>query len=287
MKKEVNKNIINKKDSLPSPTVKIRRKDVKLNFLYLSLIFVSFLLVIIIYIFFIPELSIESKRKLKTLIPRNFKDLRTAYSIDKIRIIYDSLISYKQEHGFALLVLLSLLYIFYHSFPLFLWWMTGTGSAITILIGSLYNYTFSILYCSLLSSLAPLITYFIFNYFGKCLIEQFFKSHLIKFNEQINKRVKTKYDLFVYIAILRLTPIFPNTVINILVATLSLPVITFFLATYIGLIPNTIILVSLGKTISSLAYVDVKHHFYAPLTLVVLLLIFQKIVKYKYRDIAA
>ncbi|SCP05154.1 SNARE associated Golgi protein, putative [Plasmodium ovale] len=281
MRKEKNKIVACERDSLSTSTRKSR--NVMLNLFYLSLIFVGFISVIALYVHFIPGLSVESKKKLKTLIPKNFKDLLSAHDEGKIKILYDSLISYKKEHSFVLLILLSLLYIFYHSFPLFLWWMTGTGSAITILIGAFYSYTFSIFYCSVLSTLAPLITYAIFTYCGREVIEHFFEKPLSKFNEQINKRVKTPIDLFFYIAILRLTPIFPNTLINILVASLSLPVVPFFFATCVGLLPNTIIL---GQAISSLSSVDMKQQFYVPITFIALLLLFQKIVKYKYRGIA-
>ncbi|SBS85488.1 SNARE associated Golgi protein, putative [Plasmodium ovale curtisi] len=218
-------------------------------------------------------LSVESKKKLKTLIPKNFKDLLSAHDEGKIKILYDSLISYKKEHSFVLLILLSLLYIFYHSFPLFLWWMTGTGSAITILIGAFYSYTFSIFYCSVLSTLAPLITYAIFTYCGREVIEHFFEKPLSKFNEQINKRVKTPIDLFFYIAILSLfllPPLF----------------ISAYSRQFMQFINKSPFTVSVGQAISSLSSVDMKQQFYVPITFIALLLLFQKIVKYKYRGIA-
>ncbi|ANQ09141.1 Uncharacterized protein PCOAH_00035850 [Plasmodium coatneyi] len=283
MKKEKTKNVRNETDILFFP--KVKSKELKLHLVYLSLIFVSFLVVITIYVYLIPGLTTESKQKLKTLIPKNFKDLITLNSKGKIKILYDSLICYKNEHSLILLLLLSLIYIFYQAFPLFLWWMTGTGSIITILIGAFYNYAFSIFYCSLLSTISPLVTYFIFKNYGRTVIEYFFRKPLNKFDEQIKKRVKTKLDLFFYIAILRLTPVFPNALVNILVGSLSLPAIPFSLGTYIGLMPNTIILVSIGQTISMLSSIDVKQTFYIPITFIALLLLFQTIMKYKYREI--
>ncbi|KMZ79496.1 SNARE associated Golgi protein, putative [Plasmodium vivax] len=283
MKKKETQNVTNETDILFLP--KVKSKELKLHLVYLSLIFVSFVVVITIYVCLIPGLNIESKQKLKTLIPKNFNDIVTLNSKGKIKILYDSLISYKNEHGFILLILLSLIYIFYQAFPLFLWWMTGTGSIITILIGAFYNYAFSIFYCSLLSTISPLVTYFIFKNYGRTVIEYFFKKPLTKFDEQIKKRVKTRLDLFFYIALLRLTPVFPNALINISVASLALPAIPFSLATYIGLMPNTIILVSVGQTISMLSSVDMKQKFYIPITFIALLLLFQTIIKYKYREI--
>lgn len=187
-------------------------------------------------------LNADSKNKLRVLIPKNFKDLTNILNVGKIKILYEALISYRNEHGIILLILLSLFYISYNSFPLFLWWMTGAGSGITILIGAFYNYTFSIIYCTMLSIVSSLIAYVVYSMYGKSVIEYFLKDPLAKFNEQINKRVKTTFDLFSYIAILRLTPIFPNTLINILAPCLSLPIIPLVFATFVGNLPNIIIL---------------------------------------------
>ncbi|CRH01025.1 SNARE associated Golgi protein, putative [Plasmodium relictum] len=267
-------------------TPKKRSRKVKLHLFYLSVIFVFFILVIAVYIYLMPGLNVESKNRLKILIPKSFKDLKNLSNKEKVKILYDSLVLYKSEHGFVLLILLSLFYIFYQSFPLFLWWMTGTASIITILIGAFYNYLFSILYCSILSTISPVIAYVIFKYYGKTVIEHFFKNSLIKFNAQIKKRVKNKIDLFFYIAILRLTPIFPNALINILGASLSLPILPFFVGTYIGLLPNTVILVSLGQAINRLSSVNMKQQFYVPLIFIILLLLFQKIMRNKYKEIS-
>ncbi|SCO93268.1 SNARE associated Golgi protein, putative [Plasmodium malariae] len=263
---------------------KIKSKEVKLHFLYYSVIFALFVLIVLVYICLIPGFSIESKNNLRTLIPKSFKDIINLQNKEKVRILYDSLISYKNEHELVLLLLLSLLYILYQSFPIFLWWMAGTGCVITILIGAFYNYIFSILYCSILATLAPFITYVIFKYYGRTVINYFFQKQLIKFNRELNKRVRNNVDLFVYVTILRLTPVFPNVVINLVGACVQLPAVPFFLATYIGILPNTIILVSVGQAINSISSVNMTNQFYMSITFIVLLLLFQTVINYKCKD---
>lgn len=261
---------------------KEKEKHLKRHLFYLSLMFLSFIGVLATYVFFMPELRVESRHKLRNLIPRSFSEFRNLSTKEKVLILYDSLNLYKDEHGVVLLILLSLFYIFYQSFPLFLWWMTGTASIITILIGAMYGYVFSILYCSMLSTVAPLIAYTIFKYSGKPVVEHFFNKPLLKFEKQIKKHATTRFDLFVYLAILRLTPIFPNSLINVLTASLSLPVLPFCLATYFGLLPNTIILVSIGEAINRISSVSMNQQFYIPVLFIFLLLIFQKFIKNKY-----
>ncbi|SCM19150.1 SNARE associated Golgi protein, putative [Plasmodium chabaudi chabaudi] len=264
------------------PDSQIKNNNVKTNLFYIILIFLTYILGVILYICVMPGMNEDSKKKLRVLAPKNFKDLKNILSVGKIKILYEALISYRNEHGIALLILLSLFYISYNSFPLFLWWMTGAGSGITILIGAFYNYTFSIIYCTMLSILASLIAYVVYGMYGKSVIEYLLKDPLAKFNEQLNKRVKTTFDLFSYIAILRLTPIFPNTLINILAPCLSLPVIPLVFATLVGNLPNIIILVSIGQTINRLSSIDMTHQFYVPIAFIVLLIVFQRIMKYTY-----
>ncbi|CDU15938.1 hypothetical protein YYC_00180 [Plasmodium yoelii 17X] len=261
---------------------KIKNNNVKINLFYIILIFLIYILGVVLYICVMPGLNVDSKNKLKVLIPKNFKDLTNILNVGKIKILYEALISYRNEHGVILLILLSLFYISYNSFPLFLWWMTGAGSGITILIGAFYNYTFSIIYCTILSIISSLIAYVVYSMYGKSVIEYFLKDPLAKFNEQINKRVKTTFDLFSYIAILRLTPIFPNTLINILAPCLSLPIIPLVFATFVGNLPNIIILVSIGQTINRLSSIDMTHQFYVPIAFIILLILFQRIMKYTY-----
>lgn len=271
-----------KATSQETEKTKEHKKYLRRHMIFLSVMFLSFLAGIIVYISFMPGLRAESKLKLRSLIPRSFSEFRKMNIKEKVLILYDTLKLYKNEHGIVLLILLSIFYIFYQSFPLFLWWMTGTATVITILIGSMYNYMFSILYCSILSTVAPLISYVIFTYSGKPVIEHFFNKHLLKFETQIKKHVKTKFDLFVYLAILRLTPIFPNSLINVLTASLSLPVLPFCLATYFGLLPNTVILVSVGEAINRISSLNMNQQFYISLVLILLLLIFQRVINSKY-----
>ncbi|CAD2083801.1 SNARE associated Golgi protein, putative [Plasmodium vinckei brucechwatti] len=264
------------------PDSQIKSNNVKTNLFYIILIFLTYILGVILYICAMPGMNEDSKKKLRVLTPKNFKDLKNILSVGKIKILYEALISYRNEHGIVLLILLSLFYISYNSFPLFLWWMTGAGSGITVLIGAFYNYTFSIIYCTMLSILSSLIAYVVYSMYGKSVIEHFLKDPLAKFNEQLNKRVKTTFDLFSYIAILRVTPIFPNTLINILAPCLSLPVIPLVFATLVGNLPNIIILVSIGQTINRLSSIDMTHQFYVPIAFIALLILFQRIMKYTY-----
>jgi len=61
-----------------------------------------------------------------------------------------------------------------------------------------------------------------------------------------------KMNAFNYLLVLRLIPIFPYWVINIIAGLLAIPPRTFILATLVGLIPGSLIYVMLGHSLNSL-----------------------------------
>ncbi len=59
-------------------------------------------------------------------------------------------------------------------------------------------------------------------------------------------------NAFNYLLILRFIPIFPFWIVNIVPALLGVPLITFITATLIGIIPGSLVYVSLGSGLSTL-----------------------------------
>lgn len=59
-------------------------------------------------------------------------------------------------------------------------------------------------------------------------------------------------NAFSYLLILRFIPIFPFWIINIVPALLGVPLITFIIATFIGVIPGSLVYVSIGSGLSNL-----------------------------------
>ena len=55
-----------------------------------------------------------------------------------------------------------------------------------------------------------------------------------------------------YLIFLRLVPLFPFAVVNLVPAILQIPFITFFIGTIVGIIPGSIIYVSFGAALDQL-----------------------------------
>lgn len=68
------------------------------------------------------------------------------------------------------------------------------------------------------------------------------------------KRMESGFreDAFSYLLVLRLIPLFPFWLVNLVPAFLGVPLRTFVIATFIGIIPGSIVYVSLGNGIGAL-----------------------------------
>jgi uncharacterized membrane protein YdjX (TVP38/TMEM64 family) len=60
-------------------------------------------------------------------------------------------------------------------------------------------------------------------------------------------------DAFSYLLVLRLIPVFPFVVINLVPAVIGVPLRTFALATVLGITPSTLIYASIGDTLGAVA----------------------------------
>ena len=60
-------------------------------------------------------------------------------------------------------------------------------------------------------------------------------------------------DAFSYLLVLRLIPVVPFIVVNLVPAVIGVPMRTFVLATVIGIAPSTVIYASIGDALSGLA----------------------------------
>lgn len=76
-----------------------------------------------------------------------------------------------------------------------------------------------------------------------------FPKKIVSFNTRIREN---KNHLFYYMLTLRFTPLVPNIVINVASPIVGLPFKYFFFATLFGLMPNNILLIKTGLTLSDL-----------------------------------
>ena len=93
---------------------------------------------------------------------------------------------------------------------------------------------------------------------GACLILAMARSGLLAAVERAGSNTKQLLSglrgrAFSYLLILRLVPIFPFSLVNLLSAAAGVPFVTFAAATLLGIVPSTVIYATAGNAARTLA----------------------------------
>ena len=87
------------------------------------------------------------------------------------------------------------------------------------------------------------------------------------FREFLRERYKNQYEIInngfmsngvYYLFALRMTPIFPYFLINLLIGLTSIKVVPYYLTTQLGMLPMSIIIIFLGKSLDEIILSDAK-----------------------------
>ena len=125
------------------------------------------------------------------------------------------------------------------------------GAALmTIAAGAFFGLVVGTIVVSFASSLGATLAFLISRFLLKESIEKKFASKL----EPINKGLE-KEGAF-YLFSLRLVPIFPFFVVNLVMGVTKLPVITFYWVSQVGMFIGTVVYVNAGTQISQLQSID-------------------------------
>ena len=121
---------------------------------------------------------------------------------------------------------------------------------LTIFAGFLFGVILGIIYVNISATAAAVVTFLITRYFAGQRLQSKYSGFLKRFNENIENHE------YAYLLILRLIPIFPFFLVNILAGLTDVQLSTFFLTTMIGIIPHSFVYVFAGRelmTITSIA----------------------------------
>lgn len=110
--------------------------------------------------------------------------------------------------------------------------------------------------------------FFVSTTLAKYWVFKFFPNRILQFKNMIEDN---KDNLFFYILFLRITPFFPNWLLNLSTPIVGVPYFYFFTATIFGLIPANIMHVTMGSEIANVDKLQMNMNF-------VLTLIFLSIV---------
>lgn len=122
------------------------------------------------------------------------------------------------------------------------------GAAIATLLGAaLFGFWWALLLVSFASSMGATLAFLVSRYLLKDWVQKKFNHKLSTINEGVKKE-----GLF-YLFTLRLIPVFPFFLINLLMGLTPLPTRTFYFVSQIGMLPGTAIFINAG---TQLAHID-------------------------------
>jgi len=197
-----------------------------------------------------PDVEPEFAKRFWLAVPNScsYSELSKIKDVENVKAVFNILYLYKDTHQLYIISILGSVYLFSQAFPLFMLWLPGTASAISLIVGALFGFCKGFAICVILANLGPLLAYSLSAYTGKPIVATLFPSKLDGLRRQVDSHGS---NLLGFLIFLRVSP-FPNFLINMASPVVGVPLRSFMLATFIGLLPNTLALVSMGVTLKEL-----------------------------------
>lgn len=199
-------------------------------------------------------------------------DFNKILSLDTIKTTYQDI-----------QILINKNYILYYS-AFFILYIVVTAFALpislikTLLAGALFGFWPGLILVSFASSIGSTFCFLFSRYALRAYIQKRFSNYL----EKINKGIET--DGWLYLLFLRLSPIFPFFIINLVFGLTKMKTLEFYIVSQIGMFIATAIFVNAGVQISNLNSLEeiLSLKIIASLTVIGL---FPLLVKYIYKMI--
>ncbi|EYU33436.1 hypothetical protein ABFS82_05G070800 [Erythranthe guttata] len=184
--------------------------------------------------------------------------LKLPRSLQDLQILRDNLESYTSDYTVQVLVGYCLVYVFMQTFMI-----PGTVF-MSLLAGSLFGVIKGVALVVFTATAGASSCFFLSKIIGRPLVFSLWPDKLTFFQSQVAKR---RESLLNYMLFLRVTPTLPNTFINVASPIVDIPYHTFFLATFIGLIPAAFVTVRAGIALGELQSVGDLYDFQSIATL--------------------
>jgi uncharacterized membrane protein YdjX (TVP38/TMEM64 family) len=169
-----------------------------------------------------------------------FFDLKSYLSLDTVKANRDSLLVYTQEHYGPAVVLFILVYILQTAFSL-------PGATIMTLAGGfLFGSLWATLYVNIGATAGATLAFLAARYLFHEWVERKFGDRLGPIQEGFAK------NAFSYLLTLRLIPLFPFFLVNLLSGLTRVKVSTYVAATAVGIIPGSFVYTFAGRQLGTI-----------------------------------
>ncbi|ESN90014.1 hypothetical protein HELRODRAFT_91092 [Helobdella robusta] len=199
------------------------------SFIILSIIFLCSLGLLCLMYYNLPDFDEEELKNFK--LPRNIEE---AKSLGKV------LIKYNESHYLFVVFGFFITYIFLQSFAI-------PGSIfLSLLSGFLFPFPLALFLVCLASAVGASCCYMLSYLVGRRLVWSFLPNRAMQFSDKVERH---RDQIINYIIFLRLTPFLPNWFINVCSPIVNVPILPFFLGTFIGVAPPSFMVVQAGTAL--------------------------------------
>ncbi|KAI5711864.1 transmembrane protein 41A-like [Diaphorina citri] len=209
------------------------------NSFYIIPIFTAALLWLYILGIMAPKLPNKNLNNQITMkIPSNYQDVKR---------LADLFEAYYEDHYFYVILVFVSTYLVKQAFII-------PGSAIMNIVGgALFGLYIGWPLCCCLTALGATSCFLLSDIFLKPLMASYFPDKIDYLKTEVEKN---RNNLVFYLLSIRVLPITPNFLVNLLSPFIGIPLRTFFFTTLFGLMPYNFVCVQAGSLLSSLSSLD-------------------------------
>ena len=147
------------------------------------------------------------------------------------------------------------IFLFLYAYSILIGFSIPGHQFLAIIIGSIWNIYFALPFVCFCSTVGATISYLLSQSLLKGLVIKCFGN---KINNFVQKIKQNKQNLYYYFLFVRISPIFPNTMVNWASPIAEIPLKVFTVGTFFGLVPINIINLEIGQTIIDITEVGLK-----------------------------
>lgn len=167
-------------------------------------------------------------------------DLARYFHFNILKLEIDKLQAYKNDHSAFSLVCFWLFY------TLFVGVSLPGATILSIASGAIFGMYWGCIIVSFAFSIGSTLSFLSSRILFQDIVQKYFGKHFDKINEGFNK------DGIFYLFTLRITPIFPYTLVNLVLGLTSVKVWTFYWITQIGSLATVLIYVNAGTQLAKI-----------------------------------
>ena len=167
-------------------------------------------------------------------------DIQQYAKLDYIKAEQQNIFEYYKQNVFFIMVLFVFLYILVTALSL------PVATVLTLLGGALFGFSSGLIIVSFASTIGATLAFLMARFLAQDYVQKNYENQLSK----INKKFESEGAFYLFA--LRLVPVFPFFIINVVMALMPIKTWTFYWISQLGMLPGTIVYVYAGTRLAGI-----------------------------------